>query len=738
MNIRKVKEIIKFDVEKSIQNKWFVLLNIVMFIGILIATNWSNVSKFLEEHNVTIFEADKVTIEVLDQENLFYDDLVKKFEENKNIEIKKVDENPYSKENIPGDDLVLVEVKKDETSVISAKMVSKEGIDGELYDLIYEVLKETRSKVFAENKGITLEELNILNEEVKLERQLLGVDSENSDTKEIIKVISIVVVYMVLIFVLSRIANEIAQEKVSKSIEYVLTSVSEKEYLLAKVLSSTITILIQVLYTFVYYIIGNMLSNLASMKTATSEGAIALMGTVDSSIVGYVLAMCAYLVFTVFLTTLIQAALSAKTTSVAEAGNTTMLLMTAIIVLYFLSIAVITPYTKVSSFMYIISCLPLVSTFFVPAMMIIGQATTFQIIISFVVLIITVPLIFNICAKHFKNGILDYSSSNKKKLFGRKEKKELNLKEKQDYELRIAKAKKFSFTIGMAMIILIFLETVGSFICSIALPSLFKEKLELSTILVLENSITLICALAITSGFVKFYSDKVEEKEKKVVSGKEKFEIVFMGIALLAGIQLFITWLYPKIGLDYNIFETFSITPSTSILSKILYVLGMALVPAIFEELLFRKEILNSCKRYGKVFAVVFSSILFGLYHFNLNQGIFAFLVGIIFGIIAIKTNSIKLTVLLHFLNNGYACVQEILGAGTVAFEIFNNVIIAIIIVGALILLKNLPKLKNLKKEDFKLNKDCKYLIRNYTFIVAMLLLVVMFVTTENLLKINI
>ena len=575
MNTRKVKEIIKFDVEKSIQNKWFVILNIVMFIGILLATNWTNISKYLTDHNINILPKDEIKVQILDEENLFYDNFVQKYGEQENIKIEKVTENNYSKENIPDDDVILVEVKRDDETVISAKVVTKEGITGDVYDFIYEELKETRSKVFADNNGITIEELNILNEDVKIDRVLLGVDSENSDTKEIIKVVSIVIVYMVLIFVLSRIANEIAQEKVSKSIEYVLTSVSEKEYLLAKVLGATITILIQVLYTFVYYMIGNMISSIFAVKVA-GAGTINMMGTVDSSIVGYVLAMCAYLVFTVFLTTLIQAALSSKTTSVAEAGNTTMLLMTIIIVLYFLSLSVISPYTKVSGLMYVISCLPLVSTFFVPAMMIIGQATTLQIVISFIVLIATVPLIFNICARHFKNGILDYSSSKKKKLFAKKEKKELNLKERQDYELRLSKAKKFAFTIGMAMIILVFLEAVFSFICGIAVPSLLENKVESSTILVIENSIILVFALSITAAFIKLYSDKYEFIEAKKLTGKEKFEIIFIGIALVAGLQLFLSWLYTKLGLDYNVLESFSIMPGSSLISKVIFVIGMA------------------------------------------------------------------------------------------------------------------------------------------------------------------
>lgn len=768
MNTRKVKQIIKFDVERSIQNKWFVILNIVIFIGILVTTNWSNISKYMKEHNINIFTEDNIKLQIVDEENLFYDDFVAKYSESESFEIEKVSKNSYSKSNIPDDNVVLVEVKKDETSIVSAKIVSKEGLDSNIYDLVHEALKETRNKVFAQNNGIDLETLNILNEDVNLERELLGVDAENSNTKEMIKMISIVIVYMVLIFVLSRIASEIAQEKVSKSIEYVLTSVSEKEYLLAKVLGSTITILIQVLYTFVYYIIGNMISSLFATKLAGVTGG--TITTVDSSIVSYVLAMCAYLIFTVFLTTLIQAALSSKTTSVAEAGNTTMFLMSIIIILYFISLSAISPYITVSPFMYVISCLPLVSTFFIPAMMIIGQATTAQIIISFIVLIGSVPLIFDVCAKHFKNGILDYTSSNKKKkLFGfvKKEKKEMDLKEKQEYDLRVRKSKKFAFTIGMAMILLIVLETVFSFICQIAFPSLLGNKLAPETLLVLENSIILIIALGITSVFIKFYledeskeeikeSQKEKPKEEVKVEAKEetknelkdkakegsseiininKAELIFIGIALLAIIQLFLNWLYPKIGLDYNIFDSVNMVSGKGVLANIIFVLGMAVVPAVFEEILFRKIILNYSKRYGNIFAIVFSAVLFGLYHMNLNQGIFAFIIGIMFAIITLKTGNIKMTMLLHFLNNGYACMIGIFGEESIVFELFNNIVIAIAIFGTIILIRNLPKLKEIKKEYFTLNKDCKFLIRNYTFIISMFLLVVMFVATENLLR---
>ena len=61
--------------------------------------------------------------------------------------------------------------------------------------------------------------------------------------------------------------------------------------------------------------------------------------------------------------------------------------------------------------------------------MIIGQAKTWQIIVSFLLLIISIPVAFNICSKVFKNGVLDY---NNKKSKNKKVKKELTLKEEQE------------------------------------------------------------------------------------------------------------------------------------------------------------------------------------------------------------------------------------------------------------------------------------------------------------------
>lgn len=737
MNSKKIKEIIKFDVEKSIQNKWFMILNIVIFISILFTTNWSHIENFLDKHDMNFMEMEDVTIQVLDNDNILYGELEKHTSEIEAIKLEKVTENKYSKDNIPADDLILIEAIKDETELIKIKLVSKEGIGSDVYDLIYETVKEARNTLFAAKYNITAEELGTLSSEPAIERILLGVDAENSETKELIKMVSIVLVYMVLILVTSSIANTIAQEKTSKSIEYVLTSVTAKEYLLAKVLGVTITIMVQVLYTGIYYVIGNLINSIIVMNSGivqTSGQAVSAISNIDIDIIKYVLAMVAYLIFTVFFVALIQATLSSKTNSVSEAGNTTTLILFVIIFLYFISLGAITPYTNVSMFMYVISCLPIVSTFFVPAMMIIGQATTLQIVISFVVLILSVPLVFNICAKYFKNGILDYTSKKKtKKLFGKKEEKEQTLREKQEYELKLKFAKRFSFTIGMTLILFIFSQTILEMILSIALPTILKDVFDSNTILIITTGLVSTISMLISIGFINLYNP--QEKVKTKTSGKSTFNLVGVGIALIGLSQLVLPYIYEFFGINYNILESFEVIPGKGFVPGLIFFIVLAVLPAIFEELFCRKAILNCAKIYGNSFAVIFSALIFAIIHMNFGQAIFAFMIGIIFGVIAVKTNSIKIPVFLHLLNNGYAALLTIFAENQIAIGIINNIVIAILIFSFIILIRNIPSLFKVKREDLKINPDCKLIVRNYTFIISVILLVVMFTATESILK---
>lgn len=75
------------------------------------------------------------------------------------------------------------------------------------------------------------------------------------------------------------------------------------------------------------------------------------------------------------------------------------------------------------------------------------------------------------------------------------------------------------------------------------------------------------------------------------------------------------------------------------------------LLAPIGEELLFRGVIFQNLKRYGCWFAIVASSLLFGIYHGNFLQGMFAFVIGLLLAYIT-EEYSIRWSVFIHIFNN--------------------------------------------------------------------------------------
>ncbi len=91
-------------------------------------------------------------------------------------------------------------------------------------------------------------------------------------------------------------------------------------------------------------------------------------------------------------------------------------------------------------------------------------------------------------------------------------------------------------------------------------------------------------------------------------------------------------------------------------------VISVAVLPALLEELLFRGVFLGMFLRYGKTFAIVMSSVLFASAHGSIDQMMYSFVYGIIFGYIAVKTESLTAGIIIHFMNNFYSCVADYFG----------------------------------------------------------------------------
>lgn len=84
------------------------------------------------------------------------------------------------------------------------------------------------------------------------------------------------------------------------------------------------------------------------------------------------------------------------------------------------------------------------------------------------------------------------------------------------------------------------------------------------------------------------------------------------------------------------------------------------IVAPIGEEFIFRKLLIDRLKPFGELNACLFSGLIFGLFHGNLNQFLYAFAIGFIFATVYIKTNNILYTMLLHFGVNFFGSVVSL------------------------------------------------------------------------------
>ena len=85
----------------------------------------------------------------------------------------------------------------------------------------------------------------------------------------------------------------------------------------------------------------------------------------------------------------------------------------------------------------------------------------------------------------------------------------------------------------------------------------------------------------------------------------------------------------------------------------------MILIVPIIEELFFRGLVLkNFQKIYSPVYAILLSSILFGIYHLSFDTLIIQIILGLLLGIIFYKTNSLIIVMLAHMIWNALCIFQ--------------------------------------------------------------------------------
>ena len=177
-------------------------------------------------------------------------------------------------------------------------------------------------------------------------------------------------------------------------------------------------------------------------------------------------------------------------------------------------------------------------------------------------------------------------------------------------------------------------------------------------------------------------------------------------------------WIYNLLGVEVrdDVAEISYITPFG------INFLFIGILAPVFEELFYRKAIIDRLRRYGDLPAILISGLIFGLVHGNFSQVFYTTAIGIMLGFVYLRTGNVFYTMSLHMAYNiiGGVYTTEMLRRlgdsltpaegdiiGTVMLVSYSVFIILSLVVGAVFLIANIRRFcRSLQKGEYTLSFD--------------------------------
>ena len=100
-------------------------------------------------------------------------------------------------------------------------------------------------------------------------------------------------------------------------------------------------------------------------------------------------------------------------------------------------------------------------------------------------------------------------------------------------------------------------------------------------------------------------------------------------------------------------------------------ILYVGFLGPIIEEYIFRWKLLNRLRRFGDKAAITYTALMFGLMHGNVTQFLYAAVIGVVLGYVAVKTGRMRYNCLLHILINSWSLVIAMLGTQDTLLPLF-------------------------------------------------------------------
>lgn len=388
-----------FTFKDLVKRKSFIISNIIILLIIVLGFNVPGIIKNISSGDEN-FGKDKITI--VDNENIYEGSLEALANQDLGYQIEVSKEQislEELKEKIKNGDMeeaLYIETKEGMINI--QYVIESESLGTYVPQELIMILQSTYQNLQISKLGVTNEQLAVIN--IPFNSELVQVEESKTGNSILPMMLLSIVLFYAIYFFAYQVSSSITTEKTSKIIETLVTSTSPKTIVIGKTIGIGLAGVLQTIITVIVALISAKLfldSELIDMilSSINLTGTVALV-TIVYYILGYSLFALLYA---------LTGSTVAKPEDVQSANGPVAIL--AVIGFYLSYFTMMNP---ASSLNKIAALIPISSPFCMPFRVMMGLATTSEILISLAILVITILLVAKISIKIYSSAILNYGS----------------------------------------------------------------------------------------------------------------------------------------------------------------------------------------------------------------------------------------------------------------------------------------------------------------------------------------
>ena len=415
----KFKYLVKYSLKKKIDTKWFKIVNVLLLILIVFLVNM--------DYLINLFGGDfedKEKIYVVDNVgsfNTFSNYFNALASELDNGEYEIILDQDILQDEKEIDDEVVVVLNPSNTEYLAGEIVSFDAVSRTTYEMIVNSMNAVKSELVLNTSGLTPEQIASLTSPVEITERVLNTDAQNNETKEnvgaIVTTVLIVPFFILIITMVQMLGAEINDEKTSRGMEIIISSVPAKTHFISKVIAALSYVLIQGVLLLVFCGIAMLLRSVLA-TSATSSTTVSMFSEVitmlKSAGIFSLLAKGSIVLIILFVVSFIAYAIAAAilasmTTNIEDFQQLQTPLMIIMMVGYY--VALMAVMFDGSIFIEIMAYIPLLSVMIAPTLYLIGEMSLLSLALSTLLTEVVTYFLYKYGLRIYKVGILNYSSS---------------------------------------------------------------------------------------------------------------------------------------------------------------------------------------------------------------------------------------------------------------------------------------------------------------------------------------